>query len=213
GQAIYTPPPADQIERLIEEAVAWINQDTEGAFVHPILKASIIHFYFVYLHPFFDGNGRTARALFYFYLLKNRYEFFKYFSISAIIRENRSAYYKAIKDVEDFGSDLTYFLLLMADCVSKAISEIRTKIAGHYQKEYYLNKIKERAIPLSRRQGKFLQKFLLWGIKEVSIDKYLKMFDVVYQTARTDLYDLGQKQILKKEKKGKKFIFSLNCDF
>lgn len=210
GAAIYTPPPADQVVPLAEEMVKWVNQETEESFVHPVLKAAIIHFYFAYLHPFFDGNGRTARALFYFYLLKNKYDFFKYFSISSIIRKNRSDYYKAIKDAEDYGSDLTYFFMFMADTIIKAIAEIREKIAGHYEKEYYLNKIKGLGIQTNARQERFLKKFLLWDKKEAAISKYAEIFKVVYQTARADLLDLEQKQILKKQKLRKKFIFTIN---
>jgi len=210
GKAIYTPPSADQIDELVQEMIDWINQESEESFIHPVIKASALHFYFVYLHPFFDGNGRTARALFYFYLLKNKYDFFKYFSISSIIRKNRAAYYKSIKDVEDYEADLTYFLIFMADSILKAIAEIRGRIAGHYKKEYYLNKIKELNLLLSQRQGKFIKKFLLWGVKEVSIEKYKQMFGIVYQTARADLLDLETKKILIKEKKGKRFIFNLN---
>ncbi|MFH2034419.1 MAG: Fic family protein [Candidatus Margulisiibacteriota bacterium] len=212
GQAIYTPPPADQIEPLINELVEWTNLDSEESFIHPIIKASIIHFYMVYLHPFFDGNGRTARALFYFYLLKKRYDFFKYFSISAIICKNRSSYYKAIKDVEDYGSDLTYFLLFMADTVLKAILEIRTKISEQYNREFFLDKIQALRIALNPRQDKFIKRFLLWSKKEVSIEKYEDLFKVVYQTARSDLLDLAKKHILRKTRSGKKFIFSLNYD-
>lgn len=212
GVAIYTPPPADRIEELIDNLIAWANHESEESFIHPIIKASAFHFYFVYLHPFFDGNGRTARALFYFYLLKNKYDFFKYFSISSIIRKNRAAYYRAIKDVEDYSSDLTYFMLFMADCIVKAIAEIREKIAGHYQKEYYLRKVKELKIELNQRQEKFLKKFLLWKPKEVAIGKYKEMHAIVYQTARADLLDLEKKRILNRAKKAKKFIFSLNLD-
>lgn len=213
GKAIYTPPPADQLVGLVDAMIDWVNRESDEAFIHPVIKASIIHFYFIYLHPFFDGNGRTARALFYFYLLKNRYEFFRYFSISSMIRKNRSAYYQAIKEVEDYNSDLTYFLLFMGDCVVKAIAEIKTKIAGHYQRDYYLNKIKELQIALNPRQESFLKKFLLWSAKEVSVRKYRELFKVVYQTARTDLLALEKAQILIKTRKGKKFVFVLNTDF
>lgn len=213
GQAIYTPPPADQIESLIQQLIEWTNQESEESFIHPVLKASIIHFYMVYLHPFFDGNGRTARALFYFYLLKNKYDFFKYFSISAIICQNRPSYYKAIKDVEDLDSDLTYFLLFMSETVLKAIQEIRTKIAEQYKKEYFLGKIKDKNIALNQRQAKFIKKFLLWNRKEISIDRYMELFGGVYQTARSDLLDLVSKRILKKSKSGSKFIFLPNNDF
>lgn len=212
GKTIYTPPPAEKIPQAVRQLIEWIN-DGKGEFVHPIIKASILHFYFVYLHPFFDGNGRTARVLFYFYLIKNQYDFFKYFSISAIVSRNRGKYYKAIKDVEDYDSDLTYFLIYMADAVLKAIAEVKSRIAEHYGRDFYLAKIHERKTPLNSRQERFIKKIFLWKEKQIDIEKYKEIYSVVYQTARADLLDLAKKNILRKIKKGKKFIFILNLEF
>jgi len=211
GEAIYIPPPAKEIPEAMEKLINYINKQDE--FVHPVIKASILHFYFVYLHPFFDGNGRTSRALFYFYLLKHNYGFFKYFSISSIINATRGRYYKSIKEVEDYGSDMTYFLIYMANSIIKAISDIKTKISEHYKKDYYISKIKEQNIILNDRQQKFINKFLFWKEKQISIEKYISIYNIVYQTARTDLLDFTKKGIFKKEKKGKKFIFMLNPEF
>ncbi|MCK9378123.1 MAG: Fic family protein [Syntrophobacterales bacterium] len=73
---IFKPMAAETIEPCLNNLVTWVNTQSDEDFIHPVVKASIIHFYLVYIHPFFDGNGRTARALFYFYLLKNHYGFF-----------------------------------------------------------------------------------------------------------------------------------------
>ena len=213
GRTIYTPPPAEKVPAAMAELIEWINRQDENKFIHPIIKASILQFYFVYVHPFFDGNGRTARALFYLYLIKHNYDFFKYFSISSIINADRSKYYKSIKDVEDYSSDLTYFLIYMADSILKAIDEIKTKISKHYKKDYFLAKIAEKNVVLNERQSKFIKKFLLWKDKEITIDKYMDLYEVVYQTARTDLLDLAKKQMMIKSKKGRKFVFKLNLEF
>lgn len=213
GKAIYTPPEAGKAKEYLGALVAWANENNSSQFIHPVIKASILHFYFVYVHPFFDGNGRTARALFYYYLIQNKYDFFKYFSISSIINKTRAKYYKSIKDVEDYGSDLTYFLSYMTDSILEAIKEIKSRISLHYRKDFLLAKIKEKEIKLNARQEKFIGKFILWKDKIVSIEKYKKMFGVVYQTARTDLLDLEGKKILIKSKKGKVFAFELNQQF
>lgn len=213
GQIVYTPPAADKIPEAMQRLIDWIRIEKEEEFIHPIIKAAILHFYFVYLHPFFDGNGRTARALFYFYLIKNQYDFFKYFSISAIVNKNRGKYYKAIKDVEDYDSDLTYFLVYMVEAILRAIAEVKSKIAEHYQRDFYLARIREEKVPLNSRQEKLMRKVFLWKEKEIEIKKYQEVFGVVYQTARADLLDLVEKNLLKKTKKGKKFVFTLNFEF
>lgn len=213
GKTIYTPPAAEKIPEEMQKLIDWVNQGNKEEFIHPIVKASILHFYFVYLHPFFDGNGRTSRALFYFYLIKNQYEFFKYFSISSMINTSRSKYYESIKEAEDYNADLTYFLIYMAESISKAIDEVTAKLTEHYRKDYFLSKIKEKKIPLNRRQDKFIKKILLWKEKQIDIIKYKELYEIVYQTSRADLLDLANKNILIKQKKGKKFIFSLNLNF
>lgn len=213
GATIYTPPPNSDIPRLMQDLIDWIIVENEKAFIHPIIKASILHFYFVYLHPFFDGNGRTARALFYFYLIKNKYEFFRYFSISSIISSTRGKYYKSIKDVEDYGSDMTYLLIYMADSVMKAIVEIKNKISVHYKRDYIMAKLAEKQVRLNERQEKFVRKFPLWKEKEIHIAKYMEIYGVVHQTARTDLLDMVEKNILIKSKKGRALVFRLNPEF
>lgn len=209
---IYAPPTHDVIQPLMNDLIGWVNNENEKTFIHPIIKASILHFYFVYLHPFFDGNGRTARALFYYYLIKNKYEFFRYFSISSIISSTRGKYYKAIKDAEDYGSDITYLLIYMADAIMKAIIEIKDKISQHYRRDYILAKISEKRVALNERQEKFIKKLLLWKDKSINIKKYQEINGVVYQTARADLLDMADKNILTKSKKGKTFNFSINTD-
>ena len=152
--AIFKPMAAEKIKESLTILVTWVNTHSEDDFFHPIVKASVIHFYLVWVHPFFDGNGRTARALFYFYLLKNRYEFFKYFSISALIAKQREKYYKAIKDVEDYDNDLTYFLIYSTDVVLKTIDEILEKILKKYQSDVLSKNLDLRGIYLNKRQKK-----------------------------------------------------------
>lgn len=213
GRTIYTPPAADQISLAMEKLVAWVNDKSEANFIHPIIKASFVHFYLVYVHPFFDGNGRTARALFYYYLIKNGYEFFKYFSISAVVQKTKAQYYKAIKDVEDYGADLTYFLFYMARSIQESIELVTARIAQHYHREFIFDKLKEKGLIVNSRQEKFLRKFLVSDKGPAVIQDYQKMFGVVYETARQDMEDLAGKKILLKATQGRKFIYRPNFEF
>ena len=210
GRIIYTPPSAQQIPEAMEGLVQWINQVDEGAFTHPIIKAAIIHFHLVYIHPFFDGNGRTSRALFYFYLIKNEYEFFKYFSISAVVEKSKAQYYRAIKDVEDHEADLTYFLLYMSKVVLESIESVTKQIAKHYHKHYVFRKIEQEQIPINARQKKFLSSFLVKSSTDIRIKDYQKTNKVVYETARRDLEDLYKKGILLRINQKKAFVYKPN---
>lgn len=210
GRIIYTPPPADQIPQAMEQLVQWINQVDEEAFTHPIIKAAIIHFYLVYVHPFFDGNGRTSRALFYFYLIKNEYEFFKYFSISAVVEKSKARYYQAIKDVEDYEADLTYFLLYMSKVVLDSIESVTKQIAKHYHKHFVFRKIEQEQILINVRQKKFLNSFLVKSSGDIRIKDYQKANKVVYETARRDLEDLYKKGILLRVNQKNAFVYKPN---
>jgi len=108
GEIAHIPPDWKEVEELMEELCTFINNDKN--FIHPIVKASIIHFLIGYIHPFSDGNGRTARALFYWYLLKKGYSLIQNISISKVILESRTQYDKAFLKTESDGNDLNYFI-------------------------------------------------------------------------------------------------------
>jgi len=209
---IFKPMAEENIKESLNNLVTWVNTHSEEDFIHPILKASIIHFFLVYVHPFFDGNGRTARAIFYFYLLKHKYDFFKYLSISALIAKQKEKYYKAIKEVEDYENDLTYFLLYSADVVLKSIDEILDKIAKKYQSDIISKNINLRGVHLNKRQKSLIKILIDQDQKTMTTRRYEKIFKVSYGTARSDLNELSENGLLQKRKLGKGFIYSTNFD-
>ncbi len=210
---IYTPPHADKVMPALEKLVEWVNQKAERGFIHPIIKASFVHLYFVHIHPFFDGNGRTARALFYFDLIKNEYEFFKYFSISVAVQKAKGKYYKSIRDSELHEGDFTYFLLYMAGTILESIHLVKSRIAHHYQKEFVVDRLNKDGILLSERQQKFIKRFFIMDQRVITIKKYQDWFKVVYETARRDLDDLRAKGVLEKGKQGRAFVYRPNHQF
>ncbi len=210
---IYTPPSAGQVEPAMKRLIEWVNEKNDNHFIHPLIKASFIHFYFVYIHPFFDGNGRTARALFYYFMIKNGYEFFKYFSISVVVQKTKIQYYKAIKDAEDCNADITYFLLYMASTISESIHLVTERIAQHYQRDFVFIRLKEKGVFLNERQEKFLKRFLISDKRMITIKVYKEWFKIVYETARRDLDDLAVKGILLKSKHRRQFMYSPNYEF
>jgi len=212
-KVIYTPPSAGQVFLAMKQLIEWVNEKNDAHFIHPLIKASFIHFYFVYIHPFFDGNGRTARALFYYFMIKNGYEFFKYFSISVVVQKTKIQYYKAIKDAEDCNADITYFLLYMATTILESIHLVTERIAQHYQRDFVFIRLKEKGVLLNERQEKFLKRFLVSDKRAITIKAYKDWFKVVYETARRDLEDLTAKGILLKSKHRRQFMYSPNYEF
>ena len=212
-QTIYEAPPAGAVPPSMEALVRWTNEAQQQPFIHPILRAAIIHTYLVYVHPYADGNGRTARAMFYWYLLKHGYEFFRYFSISSIIQETRGRYYKSLKDMEDDEADLTYALLYLAEAVVKAIDVILQRITERYRRDLLFANIRQRNLTLNERQMRFLKSLTISRGKRGTMAKYQRDFKVVYETARRDLAQLEAQGILAKSKEGRRFTYTLSPAF
>lgn len=201
---VYEGPDFKVVPKMMEDLLDFIHTDKN---LHPIEKASILHFYFVYVHPFFDGNGRTARAISYMYLLQQGYDFFKFFSISTVIREQKNKYYKAIKDVEDYESDLTYFIEFNVKMILLSISNVLKRLGKEYGKQLLFNYLENKDIILSLRQKKCLTYFIKSEKKHITIEEYLKKYKVSYETARKDLNFLMSVGLFNKEKVGKKFVY------
>lgn len=210
GEIIYTPPSPEKVHEMMDRFCAWSNvDDAESFFLHPVLKAASMHFYFVHVHPFVDGNGRTARALMYYYLLKHGYEFMKFFSISKAIAADKKNYYQALKNVQDNECDLTYFFMHAVKMVLEAISTVEAQKQNENSLVGWLETVKSQGIVLNSRQEKLFRFHFREGVFPVTIKKYVKMTKVVYQTGRSDLLDLTDKGLLQMSKKGKEFVFEM----
>ncbi|MBV9489225.1 MAG: Fic family protein [Verrucomicrobia bacterium] len=110
GEVFHVPPKADELPVRIERMCAFGNAQTPDYFVHPVIRAILLHLWLAYDHPFIDGNGRTARALFYWSMLNNEYWLFEYISISDILLRSPRAYYLAFLYTETDSNDATYFI-------------------------------------------------------------------------------------------------------
>lgn len=106
-EVIYTPPSAGEVPRMMSELSQWINDDVD---LNAVLKSGIAQFQLVHIHPFLDGNGRTARLLSTLILYKYGYDFKRLFTISEYYDRDRNLYYKAIQSVRDNDMDLTAWL-------------------------------------------------------------------------------------------------------
>ena len=107
---LHTPPDADSLPARLERLCAFANQaqDTEP-FVHPVVRAILVHFMLGYDHPFVDGNGRTARALFYWSVARSGYWLMEYLSISRLLMKAPAQYARAYLHTETDANDATLF--------------------------------------------------------------------------------------------------------
>ena len=216
GQILHTPPPAKTLAKRLQTLCDFANHDDPKHFIHPVIKAMILHFMLGYDHPFVDGNGRTARALFYWYMAKKGYWLTEFVSISKVLKQAPAQYTKAYLHTETDDNDLTYFLIHQLETLQKAIDELfaylARKNAEIAQTEQVLKNFKLRG-QLNHRQMDILSQALKQE-KVFTIEAHRHKHSTSYQTARTDLLGLSdQYGLLEKRKQGKGFMFYVPDDF
>ncbi|QIP18080.1 Fic family protein [Spirosoma aureum] len=195
GDIIHTPPSHSSLPTFIDDLCRFFNDETPDFFVHPVVKASIIHFLIGYFHPFTDGNGRTARALFYWYLLRKGYWLTEYLSISRVIMQSRAQYYRAFQYTEADENDLTYFVLYQVKTLSRAYDELKKYIDRKNQEKRQLL-ILQRQEKLSPRQAQIVEWLRQDPNSILSIKEVETRLGVSNQTARNDIRMLVKARFL-----------------
>ena len=209
GEVLHTPPQQQDLEQLIKAFCSFINdREKENFFLHPISKAITIHFLIGYIHPFADGNGRTARALFYWYLIRKGYWLIEYMSVSRIILGAKAQYARAYQHTEKDENDLTYFILYNLRCMQHSLEELKKYIARkNREKKDILNLL--RNTDYNDRQIVLIQEIINDKKSVFTVTEVQHKFGVANQTARTDLEYLVSKGILEARKSGRKVQFLL----
>lgn len=206
-EIIYTPPAAVDIEKMIDDLCKFANDKSDKSFIHPIVKAIMLHFWIGYIHPFVDGNGRIARTLFYWYLLKHGYWLFEYTSISKAILKKTTQYGNAYQYSEHDSNDLTYFIKFNVEVILNSIDELKTHIQKEKEKNFYASQEIEHHPELNLRQSRIVLHAFNNPNEILTIKIHQNINAVSYQTARTDLLELVEKGWFKSFPKGKTFYF------
>lgn len=202
GEIVHRPPTWSLIEPSVKSICDFINADEQ--FVHPILKAIILHFMISYLHPFVDGNGRTARSLFYWYMLKKGYWLTEFLSISRIIYREKAQYERSFQYTESDGMDLNYFLTFNLKVMEKAFSELQRYLDRKASEE---NALLEFRIPgINERQAEIIR-MVNKNSNVILISKELeRILNVSVKTIRSDLEVLVQMGLLDRVPMNKRLV-------
>lgn len=208
GEVIHIPPKADTLKERIKALCEFANNDDEDNWVHPVIKGAMIHFWLAYDHPFADGNGRTARALMYWYLLSRGYMLFQYLSISRHFVRAPGQYVRAYLHSEHDENDLTYFLVYNLVSIRFALTKLRNYLK-HKQKEIVnANQMLIKFRGLNFRQKSLIHHSIQHPDTMYTIEAHRNTHGVAYDTARNDLMNLVSKGFLKKQREGKRlFLF------
>lgn len=213
GNVLHTPPPAEQLPARLDAMCAFANESSpDDVFVHPVVRAVILHFWAGYDHPFVDGNGRTARALFYWSMLAQGYWLAEYLSISQILKKAVGQYGRSFSYTETDNNDITYFLLYHLRVIQRAIRSLQKYLRRKIEEIRRVESLLRQSANLNYRQLALLSHALKHPGMRYTIESHRKSHDVAYQTARTDLLDLASRRLLLQRKSGKAFVFTAPAD-
>jgi Fic family protein len=211
GEVFYIPPAFDKLDQLMGSFCTFANHESIE-FIHPIVKGILLHFFIGYIHPFVDGNGRTARAVFYWYLISRGYWLVEYMSISKVIIKAPAQYAKSYLHCEYDENDLTYFIDYNLKSMDLALNSLQSYIQRKIMEKqnlFYLIQNEN----VNERQAEILKSLIVDNQKGFTIKEVQNKFSVVYQTARTDLIGLRILGYMKERKFGKKLIFFKSENF
>ncbi len=207
GKILHMPPPAKELKSRVQHLCDFANQKSNDTFIHPVIKGIILHFWLAYEHPFVDGNGRTSRALFYWFLLKHKYWLIEYLPISRIILKAPSKYKMAFLYSEEDDLDLTYFFVFNLRAFRLSIEDLKKYVSRKQKELMKARKLLKRIPGLNHRQQELINHALHHPEAIYTIWRHLSTHGIVYQTARADLLDLVKRKLFVLEKKGRYYRF------
>lgn len=216
GTVLHDPPDAHEIDERMERLIRFANTTDESAFIHPVVRAMLLHFMIGYDHPFVDGNGRTARALFYWAMAKSGYWMTEFLSISNIIRKAPVQYARAYVYAETEENDVTYFLDYHLRVILGAIRQVHGYLAQKAREINDVQRLLDRFVPasvLNYRQVAMIMSMRKHPERWYTIQGHRRSHNVTYQTARTDLLKLVELRLVAASKRGREFVFRLADDF
>ncbi len=206
NKVMHEPPPASTLASRVLKICDFANQ-TEP-FVHPVIRSIILHFMVGYDHPFVDGNGRTARALFYWSMLHHGYWLAEYISISQIVLRSPAQYGRAYLYTETDESDVTYFILYHLKVVMRALESLHAYIARKTREIRSFEGELRGIQVLNHRQRALIRHAVRHPGKHYTVAEHQRSHNVSYESARSDLLDLVRRSLLTSMMVGKKWIFT-----
>ena len=195
GDIVHTPPTFEEIPEFVTTLCDFFNNENHSTFIHPIIKGIIIHFMVAYMHPFVDGNGRTARALFYWYMLKQGYWLTEYLSISRVIAATKKSYEKAYQYVEADYNDLGYFIAYNLKVLDQSFKQLQNYIKKKQEEKVLANTFLQLG-DINERQAQIIRMFMENPKEVVTVKDLQNKFMVTPTTAKSDIVGLLKRGLL-----------------
>lgn len=209
GGVLHRPPPAEQLPTRLQALCDFANGDSddEDTFIHPVIRAILLHFWLAYDHPFEDGNGRTARVLFSWFMRTKGYWLVEYLSISKILREAPGQYNRAFLLTETDGGDTTYFIIHQLGVIERAIEALHKYLRRKVAEVRDVETLVRGTGGFNHRQIDVLSSALRDADRVYTFNSHANAHGVTHETARADLRDLAERGLLATERDGRLYRF------
>lgn len=203
-EVLHEPPPAEELPERLARLCEFANATADGPYLPPVIRAVVTHFMLGYDHPFVDGNGRTARALFYWSMLNQGYWLTEFISVSRLLKGAQARYARSFLHSEDDEGDLTYFIAFQLEILRRAITELHDYIQRKASETERLRRaIEGRVGEFNHRQLAVLQHAIRHPTARYTVTSHASSHNVVLQTARTDLRNLEDRGLVVKVAQGR----------
>ncbi len=208
GAVIHAPPPAEQLPERLRALCDFANEgETPDRFIHPVLRAILLHFWLAYDHPFEDGNGRTARALFYWYMRTHGYWLVEYLSISRILRRAPTRYTRSFVLTETDERDVTYFIVFQLGVIQRAVEQLHDYLGQRIKDVRAVETLLKGSDQFNHRQFALLANALRVPDAINTFQTHAASHGVTHETARADLLPLVEMGFLEMRRQGRRYTF------
>lgn len=196
GEVVFMPPKVEDVQALVQNLLEWINQEKE---LNPVLLAGLAHYEFVRIHPFVDGNGRTARALATLILYTRDFDIKRFFALDDYYDSDRNAYYAALKTVDKNIVDTTKWAEYFTDGVLISLTRVKDKILS------FSIKRTGPQIALTEKQMKIMEKVVANG--RITSGEIQEMFKISRQAVHKELKKMVDLGVIEPKGEGKSIYY------
>lgn len=208
---LHQPPPADQLPGRLDALCKFANEpdDSGGQFIHPVVRAILLHFWLAYDHPFDDGNGRTARALFYWFMRVRGYWLVEYLTISRILANAPAQYSESFLKTETDERDATYFIVYQLEVIQRAVKELHIYLRRKVREIRDVERLmRAGSAEFNHRQLALLGHATRNPDATYTFNTHSASHSVTHETARNDLLPLVRKGLLQQRRSGRRYTFT-----
>lgn len=202
---IYHIPPKEVFLREeMTKLILYANDEGDKEFTHPVIKAIFLHFWIGYLHPFYDGNGRLARTLFYWYLLRKGYWAIQYLPISLVIKNAPDKYGMSYVYSEQDDFDLTYFYEFHIKKIIEALINFENYIRKKTTENSDIQNKLQKKYQFNDRQYELLRYLIVKGNDAyITPSSFVELNKISRETANKDLKTLEDFNLIEKKRAGR----------